>query len=271
MTSLSITASRNKKIKAAALLFSGLLFSLAMAGCEALEEGEEEATGCSDLSDVRADLLSSDGSLTYIDSIAPLTTQSGEGGYDCVRCHSNNFTDRDASFYPLNTYQETLADGRDSSPNVIPNDPEESLFYQVVTVDAPRGIGRMPQGCTNSGSCLKENEIKAIYCWIEQGAIEGDSAARPPQFQYSFTVDEDAAIGSAVGTVTARGSDGGSVSYAITGGNTGDAFAIDMNGQITVAATLDRATTPSYTLTVSAADDQGGKADIGVTITVTDA
>ena len=67
-----------------------------------------------------------------------------------------------------------------------------------------------------------------------------------------------------VGTVTASDPDtGDTLSYSITGGNTGNAFAINSStGQITVnnAAALDFETTPTFTLTVRV-QDAGGLTD----------
>ena len=74
-----------------------------------------------------------------------------------------------------------------------------------------------------------------------------------------------------MGTVTATDNSGEPVTYAISDGNTGDVFAIDAtSGAITVAGALDRETTASYALTVSATDPVGGAGTAAVTITVTD-
>ena len=52
-----------------------------------------------------------------------------------------------------------------------------------------------------------------------------------------LSVDENSANGTVVGTVTGTDPEGGAVTYAITSGNTGGAFAIDANtGQVTVAS-----------------------------------
>ena len=70
----------------------------------------------------------------------------------------------------------------------------------------------------------------------------------------SFMVNETAVNSDDVGTVVITG-DMNSVTFAITTGNTGDAFAIDADtGLITVAGGLDFENTPNYTLTVAASD-----------------
>ncbi len=89
---------------------------------------------------------------------------------------------------------------------------------------------------------------------------------------YSFEVGEDAAMGDAVGTVSAADpDDGDEVSYSITAGNDDGKFAIDGGtGEITLAETLDHETADSYTLTVEASDGEGGTDTATVAVTVTD-
>ncbi len=85
----------------------------------------------------------------------------------------------------------------------------------------------------------------------------------------SFSVDENAANGTSVGTVAASDVDAGdSLTYSITAGNTGGAFAMDANtGEMTVAsrAALDFETNPTFRLTVRV-EDTGNLTD---TATVT--
>jgi VCBS repeat-containing protein len=89
----------------------------------------------------------------------------------------------------------------------------------------------------------------------------------------TFNLAENSADGTSVGTVTAGDPDGGdTLTYSITGGNTGGAFGIDSaTGEITVAnsGALDYETIPSFNLTVEARDN-GGLADTaGVAINLT--
>ena len=83
---------------------------------------------------------------------------------------------------------------------------------------------------------------------------------------YSFTVNQTAAVGTAVGSVSATDPEGGAVTYAITDGNADNTFAIDpSNGAIAVAAAL---TAGTLNLTVSATDTGGAFANTTVTVTV---
>ena len=86
-----------------------------------------------------------------------------------------------------------------------------------------------------------------------------------------FSISENAANGAAVGTVMATDADGDALTFTITSGNTGNAFAINAGtGAITVAGTLDRTTTQTYTLTVRVSDGTTS-AEAAVTINVTGA
>ena len=81
----------------------------------------------------------------------------------------------------------------------------------------------------------------------------------------ALSVSELAQPGTAVGVVTPLGEDGAGLTFDITAGNTGGAFAIDDSGVITVAGPLDRATTPAYSLTVEATDgERTGSLVVGI-------
>ena len=91
----------------------------------------------------------------------------------------------------------------------------------------------------------------------------------------TFSIAENSATGTNVGTpVVATDQDGPTpLTYNITAGNTGGAFAINAtSGQITVAGALDFETTPSYTLTVQVCDAATPPAcgQATVTVNVTD-
>ncbi len=90
----------------------------------------------------------------------------------------------------------------------------------------------------------------------------------------SFALDERSANGTAVGTVTASDADlpAQTLSYAITAGNTGTAFALDAaSGALTVAnsSALDHATQPTFSLTVQATDNGSPARSGSATVTVT--
>ena len=105
-------------------------------------------------------------------------------------------------------------------------------------------------------------------------SVTTDACNQIPAFTnapYSFSVFEDAEVGYEVGTVTAEDLDtDDTLSFSISEGNEAEKFNISSStGAITVAASLDYETTPSYTLSVQVSDDNGGTASVEVVITVT--
>ncbi len=105
----------------------------------------------------------------------------------------------------------------------------------------------------------------------------GDVNEVPTARDITFVVAENSANGTAVGTMVATDPDqtspNNTLTYAITGGNTGDVFAIHpTTGAITVTGALDYETTTSYSLVVTVTD--GGSTPLSgtatLTITVTD-
>ena len=82
----------------------------------------------------------------------------------------------------------------------------------------------------------------------------------------TFSVTENAAAGTTVGTVAATDEDAGdNLIFSITSGNVGTAFVINENtGDITVAGTIDHETTQNYMLTVQVSDG-----DLSATATIT--
>ena len=91
---------------------------------------------------------------------------------------------------------------------------------------------------------------------------------------YSFTVPENTASNTVVGTVSATDPDSGdTLTYSITGGNSAGKFALGSgttSTSVIVAGTLDYETTKSYTLTVQVGDGKGGTATTTVSIAVSD-
>lgn len=94
----------------------------------------------------------------------------------------------------------------------------------------------------------------------------------PPVFasgNYNYSISDNSAVGAAVGTVAASDPDGGSITYAITGGNTNGAFAINSStGAIAVSKRLNYHTQSKYILTVRATDtsNQYSQATVNVTV-----
>ncbi|MCP5537013.1 MAG: cadherin domain-containing protein [Akkermansiaceae bacterium] len=94
----------------------------------------------------------------------------------------------------------------------------------------------------------------------------------PVAVDNSGSVSEDAPLNTLVTTVSATDPDANdSLSFSITAGNTGGAFAIDPStGEVTVASSLDYETTSTYQLTVLVTDSSGSSDEATVDIAVQD-
>ncbi|WP_346190067.1 cadherin domain-containing protein [Rubritalea halochordaticola] len=86
----------------------------------------------------------------------------------------------------------------------------------------------------------------------------------------TFSLSEGLVAGTSVGSVSASDPDtGDTLAYAITAGNTGNAFAINSStGEITTTAELDYEASSSYSLTVTVTDSGGLSDTATVTVNV---
>ncbi|MBK1827208.1 cadherin domain-containing protein [Haloferula rosea] len=181
-----------------------------------------------------------------------------EGSPDTVIEVSSVFTDADPAD-PL-----SLAVHANSNPSLVTT----NLVGGQLTISyAPGGFGSA------------DISVRAVDGYGSM-AIETFSVtvnplnADPVADHATFAIDENSPSSTPVGTVTASDPDvGDSLTYAITGGNTGGAFAIDSaSGAITVAGSIDHETTTQYVLTVTVTDDgtpQGSDTAI-ITVNVND-
>ncbi len=131
--------------------------------------------------------------------------------------------------------------------------------------------GTLDHETTSSVSLTLEARAGGSQATTTVTVTDVDEAPAFGAADYAFNVGEDAAVGAAVGTVSATDPEGGAVSYAITAGNEAGAFAIDAGtGVLSVAAALDYETADEYNLTVTARDAAGHTATADVEVTVTD-
>ena len=141
-----------------------------------------------------------------------------------------------------------------------------SMDKDLVANDDPLWIGAGRDG----GSIVTPGNFSAPFSGaidelaifdraLTDADVEAIRTSTPPVVTASsFSINENSANNTLVGTVVANDQDvGDTLSYAITAGNTGGAFSIDGNGQITVAdsAALDFETNPVFNLTIEATDD----------------
>ncbi|SHI50114.1 Cadherin domain-containing protein [Rubritalea squalenifaciens DSM 18772] len=145
--------------------------------------------------------------------------------------------------------------GMQSATNVSNHDVEafdaDLILGQDISAESRYFNGSMDDIRIYSRS-LSAAEITAIF---EEDA---DLNAAPVATDSTFTVPENAAAGTSVGTVSATDSDAGdTLSYSITAGNAGGEFAIDANtGEITTTTALDYEAASQYVLTVEVSDGE---------------
>jgi hypothetical protein len=116
------------------------------------------------------------------------------------------------------------------------------------------------QGNSGSGGAKTDTDTVAITV---------NSVNDPPVLNdAAFLVNKEAPAGTVVGTITATDVENETITYAITAGNTDNAFAIDpATGKITVA-TPTAVTGTSFSLTVSATDNGAPNESDTATVTV---
>ena len=204
----------------------------------------------------------------------------------------------------LNDVNETPSITGDTA-SIIENSPNDSLVHLLVASDPDAGddltysiIGGNTGGTfaidSDTGQITAPDQLKlnheappSVYGLTVQAtdsaalsatavitvSVTDDPNEPPIAGDQGFSLGEDATLNAVVGTVAALEEDGDIVTYAITGGNTGTAFAINSaSGQITVAtpSVLDfEGAFSAYGLTVVVNDDDGSDSAI-VTISLTD-
>lgn len=94
----------------------------------------------------------------------------------------------------------------------------------------------------------------------------GSANTAPIISDQTFSIAEDASIGTSVGTLVASDADEDPLTFSIIDGNPGDIFSIDnTSGELALSGTLNFDITTSYALTVQVADEES---DAKATITV---
>ena len=170
----------------------------------------------------------------------------------------------------VGTVSATDPNGDIVSYSITGGDPDDAFV-----IDSATGA------ITVSGSL--DHETTASYELTAQ-ATDGTNTAEvevtitvtdvdePPVFDpasYSFSVVIDAAVGTAIGSVSATDDSGDPVTYAVTAGNEAGLFALDASsGAISVASDLSGQAGTMVTLTVEATVQGGSSANVTVTISV---
>lgn len=171
----------------------------------------------------------------------------------------------------------------DSNPDVVVS----NRYTNVVSVLRGLGTGHLQAPLTfNSGGSAAKDVVIADFNGDSLpdvavanintstvGILLNTSNTPPVANDGTFAVSEGASAGTAVGTVSANDPNGDPLTYAITSGNTGGAFAIDNSGNITVAnpGSLDFESNPTFTLTVQVADNKGASDTATITVNLQNA
>ncbi len=146
----------------------------------------------------------------------------------------------------------------DANPNLTPAQVKTALC-----------VGAIPAENSSRDGCGMINALAAVNSVLGNPPINNP----PTVIDASFSVDENSPNGTVVGTVVATDPNpGDTLTYDITGGNTGLAFAIDSNGQITVnnSSELDYETATYFALTVEVVDSGSLSDTANITINLKD-
>jgi hypothetical protein len=159
-----------------------------------------------------------------------------------------------------------------------------TVTYSIVSGNAS-GIFALSTGgqltiVNNTNLTISYATSHALTVRASDGSLTDDATVTvnvdnvaPIMNNFIRTVDEDATNGTNVGTtVSAADVNGATLTYSITAGNTGNAFAINNSGQITVNDTdsINYEESTSFSLTVQAYDGQASDTGI-ITVNIGDA
>ena len=156
---------------------------------------------------------------------------------------------------------------------------QDGTLAETVKVDDANGAGNTLSWAVADAPWAADDKMMvrlyrkvASTCTVADGAMKPGACYQDPVFTgapFSFTVAEDIAVGSAVGTVAVSHPEMATTTLAIISGDDNGHFAVSDEGAITTAQQLDSETTPSYTLTVEADAGRWSRATAEVTVTVT--
>ena len=169
----------------------------------------------------------------------------------------------DGAFHVVERSQGNLYRLSDPDPNNA-----NAMTAARVGTETQFGVSEsIPTGCGVFGGSayLVGSGNDAIYRFIDTDVPTPPPTNNAPAFSetsYAFT-DVAIAVGEIVGTVAATDADNDTLSYTLTGTDNSN-FAIDANGQITVAVELTNSQVYSFNVV---ADDQTDTTSVGVSVT----
>ena len=238
---------------------------------------------------LRKIILSTDGSAhnlenvgSYSQFVGPITNPQGFGVVNGVGYISA--LDNEGSLWELRDFKftDTIADQSWTVGEAVSidapatEDGETPITYAIspalpagVTLDTSTGgISGTPTATADATdytlTATDDNGIEAPTTFSASVAASGGVTNNAPSFSessYSFS-DVAIAVNTVVGTVAATDDDDDTLSYSLTGTDASN-FAIDSDGEITVATALDNSTTYNFNVV---ADDQTDTTSVAVTV-----
>ena len=219
---------------------------------------------------------------SYSQFVGPITNPQGFGVVNGVGYISA--LDNEGSLWELRDFKftDTIADQSWTVGEAVSidapatEDGETPITYAIspalpagVTLDTSTGgISGTPTATADATdytlTATDDNGIEAPTTFSASVAASGGVTNNAPSFSessYSFS-DVAIAVNTVVGTVAATDDDDDTLSYSLTGTDASN-FAIDSDGEITVATALDNSTTYNFNVV---ADDQTDTTSVAVTV-----
>ena len=219
---------------------------------------------------------------SYSQFVGPITNPQGFGVVNGVGYISA--LDNEGSLWELRDFKftDTIADQSWTVGTAVSvsapttEDGETPITYAIspalpagVTLDTSTGgISGTPTATADATdytlTATDDNGIEAPTTFSASVAASGGVTNNAPSFSessYSFS-DVAIAVNTVVGTVAATDDDDDTLSYSLTGTDASN-FAIDSDGEITVATALDNSTTYNFNVV---ADDQTDTTSVAVTV-----
>ncbi len=194
------------------------------------------------------------------DGLSRDTDLSGGGRYVVFGSFANNLTDNDTRPGNRDIFVHDLDTATTKLVNTNLAGEQGNLAEQNPAISAD-GHHISYTSLSNNLILGDTNGVMDVFVWVGN--------TDPNLSGGVFGVADDAVVGTVVGSAVGSDADGDELSYSISAGNTGGAFAIDpTTGEITVAAGLDSGSILSYTLTVEASDGLSiGSATLTINVT----
>ena len=139
-------------------------------------------------------------------------------------------------------------------------DPVTGDITTTAVLDYETDPGHTVTVAVSDGTLQTESRVVVTVSNVNEAPTVSGFAAQTP---------EDTPVGVIVGALTASDPEGDALTFEITDGNAGGAFAVDEAGNVLVARGLDYETVPGFTLTVAGSDGELA-GETTVTIAVTD-